>query len=161
MVTPQLFGLRQTHRYLFCLLLGFGASLWSATGLAAEPGSFVVTARIVSASQDSDVVDAELKPFSKYFSQFKFSSFRLLNKITWDFSSGPKEQLKLPNGDELRLEVLGYDPDERMRIRIILDKEKLKVQVALARGASVAIGGPKYQSGSLILIFERSSQPPS
>ncbi|MEE2961502.1 MAG: hypothetical protein VYA34_12230 [Myxococcota bacterium] len=119
-----------------------------------------MTARIVLASQDSDVVDADLKPFAKYFSQFKFSSFRLLNKITWDFTSGSKEHLKLPNGAELRLELLGYDPDGRTRIRIVLGKEKFKAQVGLARGASVAIGGPKYQSGSLVLIFERSSQPP-
>lgn len=139
--------LRKTKRAVFALLMLLGCARTPAGSHV--PHQWGV--KIIYASNDRGADDPRLRTLSKQLSSLKFTNYQLRDEATFSLEPGATGQMELPNHGWLRLKPQGDAPDGRLRLDIAMEPLQFKTTVAVATGATVAVGGPPFAEGTLIL----------
>lgn len=129
------------------------ALAWTAVGASALAGSLEV--KVIHATRSGAGVDAGLGELARDLKKLNFTSFKVLERATLKVEMGGTSRIKLPNG--LWMEILPRELSAEgvWRLQIFSKKIKFKSVVAINPGGTVAVGGPGYKGGALILALTR------
>jgi hypothetical protein len=136
------------------------ALVLGALGVVSPPelqaaGPVPVEVKVVHAHNRSTVVDPRVAALVKDLRpQLKFTGFDLKDSATFSLERNSVGRMKLPSGAWLTLTPLDFG-DDKLRLELEVKELKFKTTVSLARGATLAIGGPPYDGGALILAISR------
>jgi len=136
-------------------LLVLLASLLAAPSVRAE--TFALKIQVVHAHNSRAHVDAQLRTLVQDFPKLakKFRAFELKDHGTFNLHAGATGRMQLPNGRWMNVVVEGLSKDKKLRIRIEAKELKFTATAAVDPGATLAVGGPPYDKGSLILVLTR------
>lgn len=135
----------------------FAAVAFFASAAASYGGGAVgVDIGVVLASTEGSSVDPSLASLrGKLSSMFNYSSYRMLDRQRKTLEVGQTGEFGLPGGRSIR--VTPAPPSgAKMRLAVQLmegQKNLLTTTLGLSRGGMVLVGGPRYQSGVLILLI--------
>ncbi len=137
------------------LALFFGAlGVLAPPDLQAAP-PVPVEVKVIHAHNRSTVVDPRVAALVKDLrAQLKFTGYDLRDSATFSLERKSVGRMKLPSGAYLTLTPLDF-VDDKLRLELEVKDLKFKTTVTLARGATLAIGGPPYDGGALILAITR------
>ena len=107
--------------------------------------------QIIYASHDTAGTDPRLRGLVKSFGGLRYESYQLRDEATFSLEAGTAGRMQLPNRAWLSLRPQGMGEDGRVRLELEVDDLQLKSTLALAPGATVAVGGPRFAEGALIL----------
>jgi hypothetical protein len=136
--------------------LALVALVWST---AAHAAGHKLAIRVVHASNVSQKVDAKLQDLAKELAALKFTSFELKDEATFELENGAVGRMQLPSKQWMTVTPLGLSADGKLKIDLAVKDLKFKTTVALGPGATLAVGGPAYQEGALILAVTRAPSP--
>lgn len=130
-----------------CMLVVTGV----ATGEATSEVSVNVTA--IMASREATYVDPDLEFVANEFEPFfAYSSFRKVSSYNVMLSEGSSDQIILPHDNNLVVSYIG-SKDESISLHIQLG-DVLDTDCTLVDGGHILVGGPEFETGVLILLFE-------
>lgn len=136
-------------------LLGLACMLLvSACHSALEP-SRALGIQVIYATNHGQTIDPRLRPLVGELGSLKFTSYQLRDEATFRLEPGSAGRLQLPNQSWLSLTDRGMAEDGKLRLEIAVPELQFKTTVALANGATVAVGGPPFADGALILAVTR------
>lgn len=110
---------------------------------------------IIHARKGPANVDPKLKGLVKDFKGLPFSSYELKDEATFKLELGSSGRLQLPSKAWLSV-VPRKLKGETLRLEIEIKDYKFKTTVAIQPGKTLAVGGPPYDGGALILAVTRS-----
>jgi hypothetical protein len=111
--------------------------------------------KIIYAHNEAIRVDSKIKNLVKDFGKIKFSAFDLKNETTLNCELTKEQFIQLPNNEKLRITAQEITSDNKLRLEIFIEALKFKTVVSIDPLATVAVGGPLYESGVLILAISR------
>jgi len=135
-------------RFIFGLVVAF----WSASVLAAPVRLDV---KVIYATNKTVGVDPKLKKLAREFSSLKFTGYELKDESTLVLELGSSGRVQLPTKDWLTVRPRELVDDGKLRIDLEIEKIKLKTTSTIARDGTLAIGGPAFEDGTLILVITR------
>ncbi|MBN1962373.1 MAG: hypothetical protein JW841_15680 [Deltaproteobacteria bacterium] len=112
--------------------------------------------RVIWAHNFSNHVDSSLTKLIKSLGELKYTGYELKTQTTLALKSNDTQKIKLQNGALLKLTLLEYDNDT-VRLEIEIPDLKFKTKVSIAKNATLAIGGPPYENGVLIIALSQKS----
>jgi len=130
---------------LACALLG------SSSAVAGETVSLQL--KVVHAHKRGHVVDPRLKELAKELSKLSFTSYELKDEAAFKLEIGSAFRLQLPSKAWMVIRARGLDPDGKLRLDFEVEQIKFKTTAVIGRGATLAVGGPEYDGGALILAL--------
>lgn len=130
------------------------ALTWTAAGASALAGSLEV--KVVHATRSGVGVDAELGELARDLKKLNFTSFKVLERSRLQVKRGTTSRFKLPNGLWMEIAPQEMSDEGVWRLQISSQKIKFKSVVAIDAGGTVAVGGPAYKGGALILALTRT-----
>jgi hypothetical protein len=142
-----------TNRGKLLAALVFVATTWFAAPAQAAGHKLVV--RIIHAHNKGQSVDAKIKDLAKDLAQLKFSSYELKDEATFDLDTGAVGRMQLPSKRWMTVTPLVLESDGKLKLDFEVKELKFKTTVGLAAGATLAVGGPAYEDGALILAVTR------
>ena len=133
------------------------ASILCLSGVGA--GAVRLDVKVILAQPSGSFVDPKLKELVQEFSSLKFSSYSLKDEATFRLDMHSTGRMQLPNGKWMNIIPKEILPDGKLRLDLAVEELKFKTQVAIAQDATLAVGGPSFEDGSLILAIRRSVAP--
>lgn len=119
--------------------------------LAEEEVQINVTA--IMASSEATYVDPDLEFIADEFeSFFSYSSFRKISSYTVLLKEGSSDRIILPHDQNLVISYNGIEEDN-IGLHIKLG-DFLNTECTMVDGGHILVGGPHFESGVLILLFE-------
>ena len=141
-----------------------GVGVWiAAVALAASGGvaragsAVVVDVKIIRAHNQSRDIDARIAGLVKEFGALKFTGYELVDQAHLTLETANVGRMRLPSGAWLTLNPLGMT-DDKLHLELEVKELKFKTTVSIAPGATLAIGGPPYDGGALILAVTRRAE---
>jgi hypothetical protein len=128
--------------------------LLPARGAANVEPTAALDVRVVWAHNQTHDIDPRIAVLVKNLGLSQFTGYQLEDEAAIALAPAKAEQLRLPSGDWLTVTLLGQ-VDDKMRLQVEVQELKFKTVVSLAPKATLAIGGPPYQGGVLILAMTR------
>ena len=113
--------------------------------------------RVIHAQAAGSFVDPKIKDLMQEFANLKYSSFPLRDEATFRLELLSSGRIQLPNGKWMHILPKEILADGKLRLDLTVEELKFKTQVAIAENATLAVGGPPYQDGALILAVRRSN----
>lgn len=147
----------QTHKAAALALLSVGMAL-SPLAAHAQEQTVKIQVEVVLASNKGDTVDPpELAQMKETFRKqnFSFTSFKRLQLETLEVSAAKPTEVRLPNGVNASLKLLGLK-EGIATVRVDIPQQS-GVDVELGRQGSVYQKAGKHVGGELILVL---SPPP-
>ncbi|MFL5346753.1 MAG: hypothetical protein ACJ8AT_18380 [Hyalangium sp.] len=147
----------QTHKAAVLALLSVGVVL-SPLAAQAQEQTVKIQVEVVLASNKGDTVDPpELAQMKETFRKqnFSFTSFKRLQLETLEVSAAKPTEVRLPNGVNASLKLLGLK-EGIATVRVDIPQQS-GVDVELGRQGSVYQKAGKHVGGELILVL---SPPP-
>lgn len=126
---------------------GIGASAQAAPVLPLD-------IKIIYAHNDNREVDPRIATLVKDFGALKFTGYQLKDQTTVRLELEQAGRLRLPSGSWMTLTAFEVS-DEKARLELEVKELKFKTTVTLIKGATLAVGGPPYENGALILAVAR------
>lgn len=113
---------------------------------------------IVLAKEKGKEIDAELKKMSA-LSRPPFNAFgemKIIDRPKFTLKVGQDQDVKLPNGRTLRIQVQRVMPNGSYRVRVAINKEKKKdylplLQVVASPGDPFFVAGQRHDGGTLVV----------
>lgn len=141
----------------FMAIIATGAVLRvaSASAESTPPEGNNIRVRVIQANEQGDRVDPQLRSLVRDFKHLKYTSYRLRDVATFQLALGASGQMQLPGGEWLKLTARQVVKGAKLRLDVAIDKLRFKTTVALAEGATLAVGGPPWGDGVLILALTR------
>ncbi len=139
-------------------LVALAAALGLSVALRAEPKTHELEILVVHGRTTGNQVDKRLKKLAKELEPLKFKSLKLADKATFKLALGSSGRMQLPGKEWMTVRALGLTPDGKLRVEIEVKKLEFKATVAIAAGARVAVRGPAFEDGTLILAVKRVSK---
>jgi hypothetical protein len=123
----------------------------------AEASQVSLKIQVIYAHNDSDRVDPKLVELAKTkpFSKLKFTAYELKSEVPLRLGIGAAGSVELPNKRWMKVRATKMMPDGNVRIEFSVDKPEFRATAVISPGSTLAVGGPKYGAGSLILAVER------
>jgi hypothetical protein len=147
----------QTHKAAMLALLSVGVML-SPLAAHAQEQKVKIQVEVVLASNKGDTVEPpELAQMKETFRKqnFSFTSFKRLSLETLELSAAKATEVRLPNGVNASLKLLGLK-EGIATVRVDIPQQS-GVDVELGRQGSVYQKAGKHVGGELILVL---SPPP-
>lgn len=130
----------------------------AGTGVAhAEPVQLGV--KIIYAHNKATGIDPKLKKLAKDLSSLKFTAYELKDEAALALELGATGRVQLPTKEWLLVRPREIDQHDKLRVDLEIEKIKLKTTSTIAKDGTLAIGGPAYQDGTLILAITRETKP--
>ena len=120
-----------------------------------------VVVYVIKASDGVPGVDPAIKHIVKQFHEsFRYSTYKLIKKVSRKVPYRAATKIKLPGDRELYLSSLGVE-DARIKLKVRIaektsggkSRDALNTEFKLAKGGTIGIGGYAYQKGKLILAI--------
>ena len=150
--------MRRNFRIALCwaVLLFLGAS---DIAFANSDNRITLDIQVIHASHQGKQVDAKLKKLVEGFGNLDFTSYILKDEMKIDVQMGASTRVQLPNKMWMQVQASASKQPGMVQLGISSDKPKFKTKVNIRSGATIAVGGPPYERGSLIFaITRRASQ---
>jgi hypothetical protein len=128
-------------------------ALVAAPARAAEPVHLGI--KVIHAHNRDATVDPKLKDLVKEFSSLKFKAYALKDEAMFNLELGSAGRMQLPTKDWMTVRPRELSADGKLRIEMEVEKIKFKTTVAIGPGATLAVGGPPFEDGALILAVTR------
>ena len=125
------------------------------------PASLPVDLRVIYAHNDGTEVDARIKDLLPTFASLRFSAYVLKSQGEFSLSPGTSVRAQLPDATMLEIATRSINAAGQLRLDIEIKKIKFKTTVAIAPGATLAVGGPPYEKCSLIFALTRPGLAPT
>ncbi len=120
----------------------------------AEAAPVRLNLKIIHAHNKGKQIDPKLKKLVKQFASLRFSAFELKDEANFNLEIGASGSMQLPGGEWMKINTQSLH-DDKLRLELVVDKLKFKTTVTIASGATLAVGGPAFEDGSLILAITR------
>ncbi len=127
-------------------------SIWTRTAMAAP---VQLNIKVIYAHSKSKLIDPKLKDLAKQFSKLKFTAYELKDEGSYTLDIGASGSLQLPGGEWMKVIAKEMTPEGMLRLDLVVDKPRFRSTAIIAAGATLAVSGPKQESGSLILAVTR------
>ena len=103
-------------------------------------------------------LDPKLKDLASAFKKLDFTAYELKDEATFNLEMNSTGRMQLPSQDWMTIKTLGtVGPNDKLRLQLEVKKLKFKTTVAIDPGATLAVGGPPFQDGALILAVTRAN----
>lgn len=113
---------------------------------------------VVQAREAEPSIDPRLKSIEKHLSVLRYNNFTVLQTDRSTLSIGKSATFAVVDGRKVNVTLLSAD-DARARVRVEMFKEGNKLldtTVAINRGGTMMVAGPRYGDGILILPLTAS-----
>lgn len=136
--------------------LTFGGTSYNAAH--AQPSTQPAEVMIVLAKAEAGEIDPSLQSIAALkrppFNSFK--SMKLLSKPRLTLKTGTPQEVMLPNGRKLRLELERVLPDGRFRVKVAINKPDQNdylplLNVNASPGDPFFVAGQSHQGGTLVI----------
>jgi hypothetical protein len=124
---------------------------------AAEAAPVKLEIKVIHAHNQGTEIDPKLVKLVKQFASLRFSSFQLKDEASFNLEIGASGRLQLPGGEWMRLNAKSLEA-EKLRLELAVKKLRFKSTVVIADGATLAVGGPAFEDGALILAVTRPKE---
>lgn len=107
---------------------------------------------VVHAKDGEAFVDPQLKDLEPHLQFLRYERFEVLSKENATVN-GQAQSFQVEGGRKVTVSVLSKD-DKRVRLQVQMykgDKKLVDTTVAVNRGGTFVVAGPKYQGGMLLL----------
>lgn len=141
-----------TRWLLLLLVVSSPASL-----LAAEQVRLSI--KVIHAHNRGQQIDPKLAELVREFAGLKFTAYELKDEATFALELGSAGRMQLPNGEWMLIRPKDLVEGGKLRLEMEAEKLKFKTLVAVAPGATLAVGGPPFEGGALILAVTRDPKP--
>lgn len=108
--------------------------------------------KVIYAQKGPAGVDPKLRGLVKDFKGLPFSSYSLADEATLALAKDEVGRVELP-GKVWMTVVPKEGRSKKLRLEIEIKEYKIKTTVGIKPGATLAVGGPPYKSGTLILAI--------
>lgn len=141
--------------------LCFVAAVFIALPRDAVAAQVQLQIKIIYAHNKSKVVDPKLESLvkTKPFTQLKFTAYELKDDATLKIEIGSSTSVQLPNKQWMKVRATELTKDGKLRIDFRIDKPAFTTTARISPGATLAVGGPGFDDGVLILAVSRPRQP--
>ncbi len=130
--------------------------LLGAPAVARAAAPVVLDVKVIHAHNKSAVVDPRIAGIVKDLGALKYTGYELKDQATFNLEPKAVGRMRLPSGAWLTLTPLDVS-DDKLRLELEVKELKFKTVVSIAKGATLAIGGPAYDQGALILAVTRKT----
>ncbi len=108
----------------------------------------------IMASHETDSIDSDLMPIADEFKTlFSYSSYKKIKKYTVVLKENQSDRIVLPQEQDLVVDYKGLDEKDNIAIHVSMGGV-LNTDFTLIDGGHILIGGPEYEDGVLVLLFE-------
>lgn len=144
--------------------VAFGLSLLLFFGSLAGPGSSIfaqseqriqLDIQVIHATRGAPHIDVGLEKLVQSFSSLDFTAYRLKDEMKIEVRLGSSTRVQLPNGMWMQVQAKASKQPGMLQLGISADKPKFKTTVNVKKGATIAVGGPPFEQGSLIFSITR------
>ncbi len=111
--------------------------------------------RVIHAHNKSKEIDPQLKDLAKDLAKLAFTGYALKDQATFNLDTGAAARMQLPDGEWMAVRAQEITKDGGLRLELAVEKLKFKSTVTIAAGATLAVGGPPFDAGALILAITR------
>ncbi len=139
------------------VLAAIASLLLAVPALAADPVALGV--KVIYAHNKATGIDPKLKKLAKDLSSLKFTAYELKDEAQLSLELGSTGRVQLPTKEWLFVKPRDIDQWGKLRVDLEVEKIKLKTTSIIAKDGTLAIGGPAYQDGTLILAISREIAP--
>jgi hypothetical protein len=113
--------------------------------------------KIIYAHNKATGIDPKLKKLAKDLSSLKFTAYELKDEAQLSLELGATGRVQLPTKEWLYVKPRDIDQYGKLRVDLEVEKIKLKTTSTIAKDGTLAIGGPAYHDGTLILAISREA----
>jgi len=108
---------------------------------------------VVHATEDGKYIDPKLKNLERHLQHLKYSSYRVMTQESVALTKDESEKVSVEGGWDVNITLLSTSGDKaRFRVRVSSKKGNLAdITVAVARGRTFVVSGPKYNGGILLI----------
>lgn len=128
--------------------------VWVGTTYAAP---LPIKVRTIYAHKQSNHIDERVKDLVREF-KLPFTAYELKDEVSFVLERGSSGRLQLPNGEWMSVTAKDLSADGKLRIDFAVDKLKFKTTAMIGAGATLAVGGPPFSEGTLILAVSRPEE---
>ena len=111
--------------------------------------------RIVHAHSRMTMVDPRIAELAKDFAKLKFTAYELKDEAAFSLELGSTGRMQLPSKDWMFVRPVALGEDGKLRLELVVERLKFRSTVVIAPQGTLAVGGPAYDDGSLILAVTR------
>ena len=144
----------------------FGMITSGSPAIALEPGidilaeqsdvqSLQVEMKVIHATTQHNNVDPNVKSFLKYFENYKYTGYKLLDNQSRKFFDMKGETFYLPADIKVDIKILSHNKkNAKVSVKIInskTDHKYINSVMTVPRNGNFMVAGPKYDGGILIL----------
>ena len=113
---------------------------------------------VIHATTDHNEKDERIQPLLKYFANYKYTGYKLLDEQTTKLSDKQKQTFSLPSDLKMMVEILSHNETQaKVLVKITGQKDDhkyLESTITVPRNSNFMVAGPKHDNG--ILIFPLS-----
>ena len=141
---------------LWAILLFLGAS---NIAFANSDNRITLDIQVIHASHIGKQVDAPIQKLVQSFTNLDFTSYSLKDEMRIEVQLGASTRVQLPNKMWMQIQAQPSSQPGMVQLGVSSQKPKFKTKVNIRSGATIAVGGPPFDKGSLIFaITRRKSQ---
>lgn len=120
----------------------------------AEAAPVKLNIKVIHAHNKGKKIDPKLKKLAKQFASLRFTAFELKDEASLNLEIGSSGSVQLPGEEWMKITTRSLE-DNKLRLEFVVEKLKFKTTAVIAAGATLAVGGPPFEDGSLILAVTR------
>ena len=136
----------------WAILLFLGAS---DVAFANSEKRITLDIQVIHASHAGSQIDPKLAKLVQGFSNLDFTSYALKDEMKIDVQLGASTRVQLPNKMWMQVQASPSKQPGMIQLGISSEKPKFKTKVNIRPGATIAVGGPPFEKGSLIFAITR------
>lgn len=111
--------------------------------------------RVLHAHNQRVGIDPGIQELVKELGTLNFTGFDLKSEVMLSLEDGGTSRLPLPNGFIMTVRSHALTDNGMLRLELEVKELKFKTLAAIAEGATLAVGGPPFDNGVLILAVSR------
>ena len=127
-----------------------------AEGESTEENTLRFEMMVVYATDVNNAIDPQVRPLMKYFRNYKFTGFSLLDSQTGKLVDNSAKTFLIEGDRKVTVSLLSHtDTAAKLKVVIIEDKDQkiLDTTISINRNGTFIVAGPKYKDGILFLPF--------
>lgn len=145
--------LRRTTHMLGVIVLSLGLAS------VAHASTAMLQLKVIHAHNRGHTIDPRLKSLAKEFTRLSFTSYELKDEASFKLDVGAAFRMQLPSKAWMVIRARDRAADGKMRLDIEVEQLKFKTTAIIAEGATLAVGGPEHDGGTLILALTWATPP--